>query len=48
MTANKLNKEEKQAELEKYRDLVLATIDYYLDSKEMRIKTLISASMQGG
>jgi hypothetical protein len=39
MRDNKLNKEEKQAELEKYRDLVLATIDYYLDNKEMHIKT---------
>lgn len=39
MTDIKLNKDEKQAELEKYRDLVLATIDYYLDNKEMHIKT---------
>ena len=39
MRDNKLNKEEKQAELVKYRDLVLATIDYYLDNKEMHIKT---------
>ena len=35
----KLNKEEKQAELEKYRDLVLAALDYYLDIKEIHIKT---------
>lgn len=39
MTDNKLNKEEKQTELEKYRDLVLATLDYYLDNKEMHFKT---------
>jgi hypothetical protein len=38
MTDNKLNKDEKQAELEKYRDLVLATIDYYLDNQIMQIK----------
>ena len=36
---NKLNKEAKQGELVKYRDLVLATIDYYLDNKLMQIKT---------
>ncbi len=34
-----MNKEEKQAELAKYRDLVLATLDYYIDNKEMQIKT---------
>lgn len=39
MTDNKLNKNGKQAELKKYRDLVLATIDYYLDNKEIQIKT---------
>ncbi|MCL6260658.1 hypothetical protein M3O96_16255 [Aquiflexum sp. TKW24L] len=39
MTDNKLNKDEKQAELEKYRDLVLTTIDYYLDNQIMQIKT---------
>jgi hypothetical protein len=39
MTDNKLNKIEKQAELEKYRDLVLATLDYYLDNKDSQIKT---------
>lgn len=39
MTDSKLNKNVKQAELEKYRDLVLATIDYYLDNKGMYIKT---------
>lgn len=39
MTENKLNQDEKQGELKKYRDLVLATIDYYLEKKEMHIKT---------
>jgi hypothetical protein len=39
MTNNKLNKDEKQIELQKYRDLVLATLDYYLDNKETQIKT---------
>lgn len=39
MTDNKINKDEKQAELEKYRDLVLATIDYYLDNKFANFKT---------
>ena len=39
MTDNKLNKDEKQAELERYRDLVLATLDYYLDNKGMQVKT---------
>lgn len=39
MTDNKLNKEEKQAELLKYRDLVLATLDYYIDNKEMQLRT---------
>lgn len=34
-----MDKEEKQAELEKYRDLVLATLDYYLDKKEMHTKS---------
>jgi len=38
MTDNKLSKDEKQAELTKYRDLVLATLDYYLDNKVMQIK----------
>ena len=33
------DKDEKQSELEKYRDLVLATLDYYLENREMRIKT---------
>lgn len=39
MNEGKLNKEEKQIELQKYRDLVLATLDYYIDNKEMQIKT---------
>lgn len=39
MSEMKLNKNEKQAELEKYRDLVLATLDYYLENKESHIKT---------
>jgi len=39
MRDNKLNKEEKQAELAKYRDLVLATLDFFLDNNIMQIKT---------
>jgi hypothetical protein len=39
MVDKKLNKDEKQKELVKYRDLVLATLDYYIDNKEMQIKT---------
>ena len=39
MPERKLNKDEKQAELEKYRDLILATLDYYLENKESHIKT---------
>ncbi len=39
MTDNKLNQDEKQAQLLKYRDLVLATLDYYIDNKEMQFKT---------
>lgn len=39
MTDKRINKEEKQQELIKYRDLVLATLDYYIDNKEMQIKT---------
>lgn len=38
MSTNKLNNE-KQIELQKYRDLVLATLDYYLDNKEIQIKS---------
>lgn len=39
MTDKKDSKDEKNAELKKYRDLVLATIDYYLDTKELNFKT---------
>lgn len=39
MADNKLTKVEKQGELQKYRDLVLATLDYYLDNEVMRINT---------
>lgn len=39
MKDNILSKDEKRAELIKYRDLVLATLDYYIDNKEMQIKT---------
>ena len=38
MSTNKLNND-KQIELQKYRDLVLATLDYYLDTKEIQIKS---------
>ena len=40
MIDNKFNMDEKQAELKKYRDLVLATLDYYIDMKAMHIKTV--------
>ena len=39
MKVGKLNKDEKQAELSKYRDLVLATLDYYFENKIMQIKS---------
>lgn len=39
MPERKLNKDEKQAELEKYRDLILATLDYYLENKKSHIIT---------
>lgn len=39
MPDNRINKDDKLSELSKYRDLVLATIDYYLDNKEMHRKT---------
>lgn len=39
MKEGNLSKEEKQIELQKYRDLVLATLDYYLENKVMQIKT---------
>ena len=35
----KLSKEQKQAELLKYRLLVLATIDYYLENKLLQVTT---------
>ncbi|WP_144602780.1 hypothetical protein [Algoriphagus algorifonticola] len=40
MTDNKLSKEDKKMELEKYRALVLATLDYYLENSVMQIKTV--------
>jgi hypothetical protein len=40
LTEEKQNLNEKTAELIKYRDLVLATIDYYLDKQLMKIKTV--------
>ena len=39
MTDNKINKDEKQKELLKFRNLVLATIEYYQDNKLMQIIT---------
>lgn len=39
MNEGKLNKDQKQAELTKYRDLVLATLDYCLENKIMQIKS---------
>jgi len=39
MKEGKLGKDEKQAELTKYRDLVLTTLDYYLENKVMQIKS---------
>ena len=39
MINNKLNNDEKQLELQKYRALVLATLDYYLDHKEYQFQT---------
>ncbi len=33
------NKEVKQAELIMYRDLVLATLDYYIEKKDLQLKT---------
>lgn len=35
----KLSSDEKPLELKKYRDLVVATIDYYLDNKLMQLET---------
>lgn len=34
-----LNQDDKTLELKKYRDLVLATLDYYLDNSLIKIKT---------
>lgn len=39
MSSPKPSKAEKQSELLKYRDLVLATIDYILENKVMHVKT---------
>jgi hypothetical protein len=39
MTSKNQYSIDKQAELEKFRDLVLATLDYYIDNKEIQIKT---------
>jgi hypothetical protein len=39
MKEGNLSKEEKQIELQKYRDLVLGTLDYHLENKVMQIKT---------
>ena len=39
MVDKKLNRDEKKEELVKYRDLVLATLDYYIENKEIQIKT---------
>ena len=39
MSEDKLTGNKKPAELKKYRDLVLATIDYFLENKQMHIKT---------
>jgi hypothetical protein len=39
LTTEKLNIAEKTLELIKYRDLVLATIDYYLDNQLIKIKS---------
>jgi len=36
----KLNTDEKTSQLIKYRELVLATIDYYLDNQLMKIKSV--------
>jgi hypothetical protein len=39
MVDKKFNRDEKKEELVKYRDLVLATLDYYIENKEIQIKT---------
>ncbi len=40
MFKEKLNTDEKTSQLIKYRELVLATIDYYLDNQLMKIKSV--------
>ncbi len=40
MTDKIINKKDKDSELIKYRDLVNVTIDYYLDTNSMKIKTI--------
>lgn len=39
MKLEKINKIEENEELKKYRDLVIATIDYYLENNIAKIKT---------
>ena len=39
MTGKKLNKEEKKELLIKYRDLVVATLDYYLHNQQFQIQS---------
>jgi hypothetical protein len=39
MTKEKPNKEEKNADLIKYRDLVVATLDYHMDNPLMKIQS---------
>ena len=39
MKKSKQNIEDKQSELQKYRELILATLDYHLENNEMQIKT---------
>lgn len=39
MVDSSINKEDKEFELKKYRDLVIATIDYYLENNIAKIKT---------
>lgn len=46
MPDSKLSKEEKQAELDKYRALVLATLDYYIGYKELHLKTATFDSIE--
>jgi len=46
MTSKNRNSIDKQAELEKFRDLVLATLDYYLDNKDIQIKTADFVSVE--